>query len=335
MAVTKNALIRYKILNECFRNPGKKYFLKDLIETVSEKLCETDPTSGGIGRRQIIYDIEFMESEAGWSIPLERHKDGRRVWFRYCDIDYSIDSQPLNSIQKEQLNAVIDILSQFDGMEQLQIIKEFLPKLSEGLSSVDGKNPIIYTDTNKYLKGNHHIEMLRSHIVNQQAIEMDYQSYTSDQPKTQIFHPHILKEYNNRWFVIGYVDESKHLVTNFALDRIVSFKPSRKKYKPNRKINWEDYFDDFIGVSRTDEDVVQKIVLHFKAPRAKYVESKPLHPRQKMRWISPDTLKVELNLIINKELESVLLSYGDKVEVIEPKTLRNAIREHCKNILAQ
>jgi predicted DNA-binding transcriptional regulator YafY len=335
MAVTKNALIRYKTLDECFRNPGKKYFINDLIKVVSDKLSEIDPSSGGIARRQIMYDIAFMESDAGWSIPLERHKDGKRIWFRYSDIDFSIYSQPLNSIQKEQLNAVIDILAQFDGMEQLDIIKHFLPQLTEGLSSAEGKNPVIYTDTNKLLKGSNHIELLRSHIVHQQALELVYKSYKSDHPRTYIFHPHILKEYNNRWFVIGYVEESGHLVTNFALDRIESFQAISKKYRPNRKINWEDYFDDFIGVSRSDDDVISKVVLHFKAPRAKYVESKPLHPRQKMKWITPDTLRVELNIIMNKELESVILSYGDHVEVKEPRELRNKVREHCKNILAQ
>ena len=36
MATNKNALIRYKILDTCFRNPGKKYFIEDLIEKCAD-----------------------------------------------------------------------------------------------------------------------------------------------------------------------------------------------------------------------------------------------------------------------------------------------------------
>jgi hypothetical protein len=50
MATNKNALIRYKILDNCFRNIGKKYFIDDLIEECDKMLLEIDPASNGISR---------------------------------------------------------------------------------------------------------------------------------------------------------------------------------------------------------------------------------------------------------------------------------------------
>jgi len=78
MATNKNALIRYKVLDNCFRNPGKRYFIGNLIEECNKVLFEIDPNSNGISRRQIFEDIAFMESNEGWNIDLAKHRDGKR-----------------------------------------------------------------------------------------------------------------------------------------------------------------------------------------------------------------------------------------------------------------
>ena len=85
MATNKNALIRYKVLDNCFRNPGKRYFIDDLIEECEKVLLEIDPDSNGISRRQILDDISFMESKDGWKIDLTRNREGRKVFYRYSD----------------------------------------------------------------------------------------------------------------------------------------------------------------------------------------------------------------------------------------------------------
>ena len=78
MPAIKNALIRYKILDKCFRNTGRKYFIENLIAECTKVLIDIDPDSGGISRRQIFDDISFMESAEGWEVELCRLKDGKR-----------------------------------------------------------------------------------------------------------------------------------------------------------------------------------------------------------------------------------------------------------------
>jgi hypothetical protein len=92
MATNKNAFIRYKILDNCFRNSGRRYFIEDLIEACDRTLLEIDPKSKGISRRQLFDDIAFMESGEGWSIELERLRDGKKVYYRYVDMNFSINS---------------------------------------------------------------------------------------------------------------------------------------------------------------------------------------------------------------------------------------------------
>ena len=96
MATNKNALIRYKVLDNCFRNPGRKYFIEDLMEECEKVLIEINPDSGGISSRQIFDDINFIESNEGWQAEIERHRDGKRVYYRYSDTSFSINNMPLN-----------------------------------------------------------------------------------------------------------------------------------------------------------------------------------------------------------------------------------------------
>ena len=82
MSTNKNALIRYKVLDTCFRNVGKRYFIEDLIIECENVLLEIDSNSNGISRRQIFDDIAFMESSEGWSIELNRERFGKKTYYR-------------------------------------------------------------------------------------------------------------------------------------------------------------------------------------------------------------------------------------------------------------
>lgn len=107
MSTNKNAIIRYQALDKCFRNPGRKYFIGDLIEACRNALYEFDGTDTGIQVRQLYDDLIFMESPQGWEIPLERLKDGRKTYYRYSDMSFSINNQPLNESEQMQLKETL------------------------------------------------------------------------------------------------------------------------------------------------------------------------------------------------------------------------------------
>jgi len=90
-----------------------------------------------------------------------------------------------------------------------------------------------------------------------------------------------------------------------------------------------------MGVTRPENADPENIVLYFHGSRGKYVETKPLHGSQKAKWIDENTFEVKLHLIINKELISILLSYGADLTVVKPialsKTLINILEDAVKN----
>ena len=114
MPTNKNAAIRYQTLDKCFRDRFHRYYIEDLIDKCEEALLYYNGI-GGVSRRQIFEDIKFMESDTGWSIPLERIKDGKRVYYRYYDSQFTINEQPLTDEEIRQLQTVIITLGRFRG----------------------------------------------------------------------------------------------------------------------------------------------------------------------------------------------------------------------------
>ena len=82
MATNKNDVIRYQVLNQCYRNPGRKYFIEDLIEYCNEALADIVPSSSGVKRRQIFDDIKFICDSRGFNAPIKAYREERRTFYR-------------------------------------------------------------------------------------------------------------------------------------------------------------------------------------------------------------------------------------------------------------
>ncbi|MBM3417501.1 MAG: WYL domain-containing protein [Bacteroidetes bacterium] len=326
MSTNKNALKRYKVLDKCFRNPGKRYFIDDLIAECESVLLEIDPESNGISRRQIFEDIAFMESKEGWSIELDKLRDGKRVYYRYADMSFSINNMPLNEVEINQLKVAVDILSQFKGMPQFEWVNELVPKLQQGIATDEPSATIMDFDSNQYLKGIEYLGQLHSAIFYKKVLTISYKPFENDAPFDVLIHPYFLKQYNNRWFLFGYNPEKEKYDWNLAIDRIISIRETKGKCLKNNKIDWREYFEDMIGVTKPVDAEPEKVVLRFKGRTGNYIKTKPLHGSQKSKWIDENILEVTLQVIINYELERLLISYADSLEVIKPKRLRDLIR---------
>jgi predicted DNA-binding transcriptional regulator YafY len=327
MAVTKNPLIRYKILDSCFRNPYKNFTKELLLESVNNKLIELfDDESHCIKLRQMQDDIAFMKSTEGWNIELSEEFDGKKRIFRYEDLNFSINNAPLNETELNEFQSAIQVLSQFEGMPQFEGIQEIIAKLKYDLKADTNKQPFIGFESNQDLKGMEYFSLLYNAAQKQLPLQITYQDFKAEQPYTFIFHPYYLKQYNNRWFIFGLHEETMKSDWNVAIDRIISIETSNAKFIPNTKINWNDYFSDMIGVSKPIDGKIEEIVLHFNKLTGKYMENKPLHETQKHKWINDETLEVKIKVIPNYELARLILSYGDSLLVIKPLHLKEKIK---------
>lgn len=325
MPKNKNAHIRYQVLDRCFQNPGRKFYVKDLLKEVNHALEEFNGAESKIKKRQLYDDIRFMESEQGYSIPLEKIVDGRKKYYRYSDTDFSISNKPLNEDEKSQIEAAISVLSRFSGAPQFEWVQEMIPVIQDRLGLKQSSKEVISIESNIDLKGIEHLRTLYTAIVNELVLKIEYQDFKSEESFELTFHPHFLKQFNNRWFAFGLNEEFGVPTWNLALDRILGIDQIQGDYVQS-EIDWNEYFFDIVGVSRPYEGKVEKVVLEFTKEQAPYITTKPLHPTQRHEW-SDEKLRVEIEVIPNYELESLILSFGEKCKVIKPESLRDKIQK--------
>lgn len=312
--------------------------MEDLIEACNEALYEYNGLSkssgkkSGVKRRQIFDDIKYMESEAGWQIPLERKREGKRIYYRYKDPDFSIKMQPLTQREAEQLNTAIQAISRYRNLPSYGWVEEIIACLENRFDIKDKKTNVIGFEKNDRLRGIWYLKDIldaaSSHIV----LKIRYKSFKEQgKEQTITFHPYYVKQYNNRWFVFGKWEE-RNLISNLALDRIIDIEKKKDlTYERNTTINFEHYFDDIVGVTHPNNAEKEHIVLKATKQRFPYIVSKPIHDSQKVTHA--EDYELSLDVIPNNELDQQILSFGSDLEVISPDWYRERIGNIVKEMV--
>lgn len=168
-------------------------------------------------------------------------------------------------------------------------------------------------------------------------LQIDYQRYESEQEEynLQEFHvqPYALKVFNRRWYLLGYIKE-KHDLRTIALDRILDLKILSTSFELPEDFDARKYFANVVGIFVNNDLPVTKVMIRAYGTQAEYLRSTPLHKsqaegRSKYREFAEFTYR----LCITPELVSQLLAMGDKVEVLEPATLREIIKGQLQSVL--
>ncbi|WP_052600151.1 YafY family protein, partial [Aureispira sp. CCB-QB1] len=322
-------------LDKCFRNFGRKYYWQDLLDAVNKVLIEHNGENSGVNRTQLFKDMRFMESEAGFSAPIKRYPDGRKKFYRYEDKEYSIHQSPLTFQESESIKDAIFVLARFRGLPQFEWLNEVIPMLSDKLSISDNKKEIILFESNIDYSGTEFIEQIFNAIKNSRVLKIAYKDFVSESPYEIIFHPYILKQYNNRWFSFGMNEKNKIRNWNLALDRIYSIEEIDLKYE-DYDIDWEDdYFYDMIGVTKGRNPKLETIILEIDKNLTPYITTKPIHPTQKTKEIlSNGNSIITIQVYPNYELETHLLSFGEKVKIVSPLIIRDKIKKRLEVAIA-
>ena len=325
MAQTKNALIRQRVLDRCLRSP-KRYSLNDLMEK-----CNIVLESAGFrkvsSKNTILDDLTGIERDFP-EASIKARKDGRFIYYEYEDKSFSIYKIPLDDDGMAKLAQTIAILSRFEGLPNFEWVNEMIDHFKSSLNIPTTKDIIF--DENYYLKNRYLFSPLFSAIASEQALHIMYEPYGKSAIEYD-FHPYFLKQYNNRWFLFGCVDGYDNL-TNFPLDRIKSLNPANIPYKPNTKYDFNELFEDVVGVSHLF-DAPEEILIKVSPQTFDYIVTKPINPTQKPFIDENGNHFIKVNAVINRELTQLLLSYGAAVTVIKPQRLADAIKRELDSSL--
>ncbi len=319
MPINKNALIRFKVLDNCFRNRQRKWTLDMLVDKVSEALYEYEGISKGASIRTIQYDIQMMRSDKlGYNAPIIVVD---KKYYTYEDPKYSITNLPISHADMQKMSEAVELLKQFKGFEHFNNLSEVVQKLEDHVYSTSKKQQsIIHFEKNDRLTGIHYLDTIYKSIQEKKVLFIQYKSFKAESSNVITFHPWWLKEYKNRWFLFGAKADT---ILNLALDRIISIEiAENQKYKPSTIESIDNYFRDVIGVSVSINVRPENVKLYVDASNAPYLETKPLHHSQEVIERYDDgSILLGIKVQLNFELEREILGFGDCMVVLSPKKL--------------
>lgn len=328
MPANKSALIRYKTIDKCLQNRYRRWTLEDLIQACSDALYEYEGKDTDISRRTTQLDIQMMRSDKlGYNAPIIVVD---RKYYTYEDPDYSITNIPLTDRDLNKLTEITEILKQFKGFSHFAELSGMIHRLEDKIHAERTKQPpVIVMETNENLKGLEYLDMLYKAILQKQVVAIWYQSFKAKRAGKIIFSPYLLKEYRNRWFLLGNKNNAKGIIT-LALDRMeeVEMQPE-EKYISNDDFDAGEFYKNVIGVTVNRMRPVN-VHLWVNNENAPYVLTKPLHPSQQLISETEQGIEIVIKVIPNFELEREILGFGESVEVLAPESLQKRIKKRLE-----
>jgi len=337
MPINKNAMTRYIILDELLSDKCHNYTMDDLTDVVNSRFRKLYPDHSDFTRRCIEKDIYYMEYEGPWMVEIERtsvafyngesNKTVTKKCLKYADPSFSIFKKEMTDDEKYILSESLSMLGQFEGMPEFESLENLRKSMN-----VEERSQIVSFSKNP-LEGKTVFGELFSAISHKQVVELHYHKFNDAGKNKLTVYPYLLKEYNNRWFLIAAAEGETKLLT-FALDRLDKVKPLSSHLFVEYDGDINEMYEDIIGVTYYEENPLQKIVFWVSDYSKDYVKTKPIHEsqtkmrEQPMRERYPDFkggafFRIECKE--NYELIRELTSFGEHLVVLEPSNIRDKI----------
>ena len=328
MPKNKSALLRYRIIDGCLTNSMHPYPSLDAIQKKVEQQLDKSISSSMTNK-----DFAAMKEIYGAPIVYNKTRGG----YYYSDPKFSIQEFPLTEEEREALDFSTALLQQIRGTRLFQQFENAINKVIEGyrISKIAGieQRQFLQVEEPVRPQDSPYLEQLLQSIIHQQPLAITYQGYGRE-PKLHQFSAHLLKEYRNCWYVVGYSDRGKNLLM-FALDRIKDIANSDSDYIKVEGFDPDEFFKYSFGITQIHEAKPEKVVLQFTTYRAPFVLNQPMHHCQNVLKQTETVVEIEYHVYITTELIMTILSYGKEVKVLQPKSLKDRIKATVQEMAAQ
>lgn len=305
-------------------NTLKSFTTEDLLQGYIEHAGDDE----AICDRTLRNDFTYLKA---CGAPLER----RKKFYYYTKLcnDLNLLKSVIQQEDIEELHQTLEILQHFKHLPPTQAMQNLLQRLKEewGYETKDPRKIIDFEAVE--LVNEEQLETLYKVIHKEKTICINYLPFTETAPYNLIICPYLLKEFNHRWYVIGF-NKNLERIQNIAIDRIKYWNEiTSEEFIPSPIADISARFRDIIGVTLFENAPKERIRIRLASKRARYIETKKWHHSQ--RKVSEQNGKVifEFDLIINDELRSRILEYSGDIEVLQPLHLRHEIIEKLKRSL--
>jgi predicted DNA-binding transcriptional regulator YafY len=345
MPINKHSFARYQVIDACIRNRQRSYPDIDfLIERCSKRLDQQ------ISRSTIEKDLKAMKDdpEPGYYAPIRYDRHKRGYYYEYPE--YSISNIQVEEEDIDAIEFAARILRQYRGFHMVKRYAEAIDRILDVVDvrrilSMEEFEEYVQFENPPYVEGTGYIEPIIRAIKEKQVIQIEYLPFTAFKTQPSVvnsklnptlkptfrnIHPYLVKEYHNRWYVIGW-DENEKDIRTFGLDRIKSIEPVDNPYLKS-DFNPREYFKHTIGIIAPQSKPPQ-IKIEFTKQQAQYLITQPIHHSQRVLKETKNKVVFGFELHPTYEFISLLLGYRDKVKVLSPIWLRKGMKELLEQMI--
>lgn len=334
MPSIKNAHIRYRIIDRMIRNKYKPFPSKEELRCACEESLFGSETGANISNSTIEKDLFAMREEMDAPIKYSKRHDG----YYYTEEDFSINEIPLSDEEIESLKFATKTLMQFKDTAMFQQFGFAIDKIFDRISTSsefgkDQQSDIIQFEKGFSSFGNEYLPQLLEAIKNKNITHFDYESFVSGVRKPRKVVPILLKEYRNRWYLISF-DLDKNDIITYALERMFELRITPEIYPEEITFSAKDFFQYSTGIT-AGKNAVETVLFKAKKVDAKYIQSQPFHFSQKVEKEDENSVLFRIQVLISEELIRDFMSYGGGIEIIEPLSLRNELKNRFEMALGK
>ena len=212
----------------------------------------------------------------------------------------------------------------FELFNTARIINDTLVKSSANLEYIDFDRTTMRMDP-EILKG------LLLAVIDRNIVKFTHHSFWTEKSRSMAIMPHLLKQYQNRWYVYGCFPNGEF--RSFGIDRITDLEVLSESFKPKMK-RPKEMFDNIIGLVYEAEKV-EEVILSYDPFQGNYIKTQPIHSSQKILVDDDIEFRISIRVIPNYELEEQIMKQGERVKVMEPKWLKEVVKERLSKALEQ
>ena len=291
------------------------------------------------------------ESIARYSLiinKLRKHDSTSKEILDYLEFESELQDYDFNIVPRTLQRDIRDIRSlynidiQFDFSRKVYYINyddqsEFSSRILEAFDTFNALNISDRLSDNIHFdkrrpQGTENLHGILHAVKNNHKIRFCYQKFDEDEPSIRQANPYALKEFKNRWYMLA-KDLKDNRIKSFALDRLSNLDITRAKFDSNYDFDVNQHYKYCFGIISPNGKEPEEIELSFSPYQGKYIKTLQLHDTQKILTDNEQELKVSLKLVITKDLIMELLSHGENVKVIKPKSLINDIKNQLEKTI--
>lgn len=258
-----------------------------------------------VSARTIQRDIEQIRFEFGIELKYDRNRNG-----------YFIDTE--TSINTDSFLRFLEIVN------TAELLTESLKESKDMLNYIS-------FESHGDLRGIENLKPLLFAIKSYRKILFSHENFETGKKRKYSVKPYLLKEYQNRWYLVGIIGGTKEFRT-FGIDRMLNLEIKEDIFQPVSGINPLELFENTVGLSYS-YNKLEEVILSFTQLQGKYVKTLPLHKSQVILEDHEKELRVKLKIIPNYEFKQKILMLGETVKVIKPKWLVDDIKKSVQATL--